>query len=97
MIRKPSADWGRTEEGPAVQTVRAASAVAKSASSAARRGGHAFAGLVCYFFAAIWGFAAVASGLAMGSLPSLLGIGGMAALVFMAGRRSFAKARAPVT
>ncbi len=38
-----------------------------------RQGGatwrHAARGLVCYFFAIIWGFAGVASGLATGSLP----------------------------
>ena len=93
MIRKPTADWGRVDEGAAVRTVRTASAVAKGGAQVARRGGHAMLGLVCYFFAAIWGFAAIASGLAMGSLPSLIGIGAMAAFMFWAGRRAFAKAR----
>jgi hypothetical protein len=93
MIRKPSADWGRIDEGTAVRTVRTASAVANGGADVARRGGHAVIGLVCYFFAAIWGFAALASGLAMG-LPSLIGIGAMAAFMFWAGRRAFAKARA---
>jgi hypothetical protein len=50
-------------------------------------------GLFCYFFAALWGFAALASGLG-GSLPSVIGIGAMAAFMFWAGNRSFAKARA---
>ena len=50
-------------------------------------------GLGCYLFAAIWGFAAIASGLG-GSLPSLIGIGAMAAFMVWAGRRAFAKARA---
>ena len=50
-------------------------------------------GLVCYFFAAIWGFAALMSGLG-GSLPSLIGIGAMAAFMVWAGNRAFAKARA---
>jgi hypothetical protein len=59
----------------------------------ARRGGHALRGLVCFFLAIIWGFAAIASGLA-GSLPSLIGIGAMAAFMFWVGRRAFAKARA---
>jgi hypothetical protein len=49
--------------------------------------------LLCFFFAIIWGFAAIASGLG-GSLPSLIGIGAMAAFMVWAGRRSFAKARA---
>lgn len=93
MIRKPAADWGRPGDGAAVRTVRTATAVAKESSRVARRGGNAILGLVCYFFAAIWGFAALASGLAMGSLPSLIGIGGMAAGMFWLGRRSFRKAR----
>jgi hypothetical protein len=96
MIRKPSADWQRPDEGAAVRTVRTASAVAKGGATVARRGGQAALGLFCYFFAALWGFAAIASGLAMGSLPSLLGIGTMAALMFWAGRRAFAKARGTV-
>ena len=93
MIRKPTADWQQRDEGKAVRTVRTASAVAKGGVSVARRGGHAARGLVCYFFAAIWGFAAIASGL-FGSLPSLIGIGAMAAFMVWAGRRAFAKARA---
>ena len=93
MIRKPSADWGQVDESAALRTVRTASAVAKGGADVARRSGNAVIGLVCYFFAAIWGFAALASGLAMGSLPSLVGIGAMAAFMFWAGRRAFAKAR----
>jgi hypothetical protein len=91
MIRKPSADWGRLDEGAAVRTIRTASAVASNGASVARRSGHVIGGLICYFIAAIWGFAAIASGLG-GSLPSLIGIGAMAAFVFWLGRRKFAKA-----
>ncbi len=91
MIRKPSAEWGRPDEGAALRSIRTASAVASSGARVAQRGGHAVRGLVCYFFAAIWGFAAVASGLG-GSLPSLIGIGAMAAFMVWLGRRSFAKA-----
>jgi hypothetical protein len=58
----------------------------------AQRGVHAVRGLVCYFFAALWGFAAIASGLG-GSLPSVIGIGAMAAFMVWAGNRAFAKAR----
>jgi hypothetical protein len=93
MIRKPPADWQQLNEGAGVRTVRAASAVAKGSATVARRGGHALRGVVCYAFAIIWGFAALASGLA-GSLPSLIGIGAMAAFMVWYGRRSFAKARA---
>ena len=93
MIRKPPADWQPLDEGAAVRTVRTATAVAAGSVTVARRGGHALRGLVCFFFAIIWGFAAIASGLS-GSLPSLIGIGGLAALMFWVGRRSFAKARA---
>jgi hypothetical protein len=93
MIRKPPAGWQSPNEGAAVRTVRTATAVAKGGADVARRGWYAVRGLICYFFAAIWGFAAVASGLA-GSLPSLIGIGAMAAFMVWFGRRSFAKARA---
>jgi hypothetical protein len=93
MIRKPPADWQQSNEGVAVRTVRTAAVVAKGSASVARRSGHAARGLLCFFFAIIWGFAAIASGLG-GSLPSLIGIGAMAAFMVWAGRRAFAKARA---
>ena len=93
MIRKPSTDWRHLNEGAAVRTVRTAAAVAKGSARVAQRGGHAARGLLCYFFAALWGFAAIASGLG-GSLPSVIGIGAMAAFMFWAGNRAFAKARA---
>jgi hypothetical protein len=92
MIRKPPADWQQFNEGVAVRTVRTAAVVAKGSASVVRRGGHAARGLLCFFFAIIWGFAAIASGLG-GSLPSLIGIGAMAAFMVWAGRRAFAKAR----
>ena len=91
MIRKPPANWNRLDEGAAIRTVRTASAVATGGARVARRGGHAVRGLACYLFAALWGFAAIVSGLALG-LPSLIGIGAMAAFMFWAGRRAFAKA-----
>ena len=93
MIRKPPANWQRLDEGAAVRTVRTAVAVAKGNIDVARRGGHVVRGLICYVFAAIWGFVAIASGLG-GSLPSIIGIGAMAAFMIWAGRRAFAKARA---
>jgi hypothetical protein len=93
MIRKPPADWNRLNEDAAVRTVRTASAVAKGSVDVARRSGHVVRGLFCFLFAIIWGFAAIASGLD-GSLPSLIGIGAMAAFMVWAGRRAFAKARA---
>jgi hypothetical protein len=92
MIRKPNADWQRRDEGAAVRTVRSAAAVATGSARMAKRGGYAVRGLICYFFAALWGFAAFASGLGKG-LPSLIGIGAMSALMVWAGRRAFAKAR----
>ena len=91
MIRKPPAGWHRQDEGAAVRTVRTAAAVAKGGATVARRGKHALLGLISYFFAALWAFAAIASGLG-GSLPSLIGIGAMAAFAFWVGRRAFAKA-----
>ena len=93
MIRKPPADWQRLDEGVAVRTVRTAATVAKGSASVVRRGGHAARGLLCYFFAILWGFAGIAGGLATGSLPSIIGIGAMSAFMFWAGRRAFAKAR----
>ena len=93
MIRKPPANWQQPDEGAAVRTVRTATAVAKGSVDVVRRGGHAVRGLFCYVLAAIWGFAAIASGLG-GSLPSVIGIGAMAAFMFWAGNRAFAKARA---
>jgi hypothetical protein len=93
MIRKPAANWQPLDEGAAVRSVRTAVAVAKGSASVARRGVYAVRGLVCYFFAALWGFAAIVSGLG-GGLPSLIGIGAMAAFMFWLGNRAFAKARA---
>ena len=94
MIRKPPTDWQRLDDGAAVRSVRTAAAIAKSSASVARRGGHAARGLFCYFFAILWGFAGLASGLATGSLPSIIGIGAMVAFALWAGSRAFAKARA---
>jgi hypothetical protein len=94
MIRKPPADWQRPDDGTAVRTVRAVAAVATGSAEVARRSGQVVVGLVCYFFAILWGFAGVVGGLATGSLPTIIGIGAMAALMFWAGRRAFAKARA---
>ena len=92
MIRKPPAGWQQPNEGAAIRTVRTAAAVAKGSAMVARRGGYVVRGLICYVFAAIWGFAALAGGLA-GSLPSLVGIGAIAAFMVWFGRRSFARAR----
>jgi len=92
MIRKPPADWRQSNGDAAVRTVQATAAIAKDAAGMARRGVYAVRGAICFFFAALWGFAAIASGLS-GSLPSLVGIGAMAALMIWLGRRSFAKAR----
>jgi hypothetical protein len=96
MIRKPPANWQRPDEGATIRTVRTAAAVAKGGVDVARRGGHAVRGMICFLFAVIWGFAAVASGLS-GNLPSLIGIGAMAAFMVWAGRRAFRKARAAST
>jgi hypothetical protein len=94
MIRKPPTDWQQLNEGAAIRTVRTAAAVAKGSVGVARRGGHALRGLFCYFFAILWGFAGIAGGLATGSLPSIIGVGAMAAFMFWLGNRAFAKARA---
>ena len=91
MIRKPSAGFQRGESA-AVQTVQTAIAAAKSGAGVARRGGDVARGLFCFFFAAIWGFAAL-GGLAAGSLPTFIGVGALAALMAWGGKRAFAKAR----
>ena len=93
MIRKPPAAWQQQNEGAAVRTVRTAAAVAKGGARVAQRGGHAVRGLFCYFFAILWGFAAVVGGLFAGDLATFIGVGAMAALMAWAGRRGFAKAR----
>ncbi|QQO13090.1 hypothetical protein JJB99_27175 [Bradyrhizobium diazoefficiens] len=93
MIRKPAATWGQPDDDRVVRTVRTASAAAETSYSLAQRGGTAIVGLILYGSAALWGFAAIVSGLA-GSLPSFIGIGAMAAFAFWGGRKAFAKARA---
>jgi hypothetical protein len=93
MIRKPPANWQPLDEGAAVRTVRTAAAVAKGSANVARRGVHALRGLMCYFFAIVWGFVAISL---TGSL-SMIGMGAMAAFMFWLGNRSFAKARAMQT
>ena len=92
MIRKPPGNWD-PGESTGESAVRAVARTAQGGVRVARAGGHVARGLFCYFFAGIWGFAALASGVAMGSLPSLFGIGAMAAFMFWAGKRAFAKAR----
>jgi hypothetical protein len=94
MIRKPPADWQRPDDGTAVRMVRTAAAAAKDSTEVARRSGQVVLGLVCYFFAILWGFGGIVGGLATGSLPTIIGIGALAAFMFWAGRRAFAKARA---
>jgi hypothetical protein len=91
MIRKPPADWQHGESAP-VQTIRTVASAASHGTRVARRGVHFVRGLLCFFFAAIWGFAALAGGLVGGSLPTLIGVGAMAAFMAWAGRRAFAKA-----
>ena len=89
MIRKPPTDWQQLNEGAAVRTVRTAAAVAKGSVTVARRGMHALRGLLCYFFAAVWGFVAIS----LTGLPSIIGVGAMVAVALWVARRAFAKAR----
>ena len=92
MIRKPPADWQHGESAP-VRTVRTVVSAASRGTRVARRGGHFVRGLLCFFFAILWGFAALSGGLLAGNLPTLIGVGAMAAFMAWAGRRAFAKAR----
>ena len=93
MIRKPPAGWQRPTESAAVRTVRTTAAVAKGSATVARQGVHVLRGLVCYFFAAIWGFLALTPGI-MGSLPTFFGLGAISATMVWLGTRAFARARA---
>jgi hypothetical protein len=92
MIQKPSAEW-RFGEDALVRRLQNATDYAKGGIKVARSGGHFARGLVCWFFAILWGFAALAGGLFAGSLPTFLGVGAMAAFVAWGGRRAFSKAR----
>jgi hypothetical protein len=91
MIRKPDADWGR--ESATVAFAQSAHGAASSGATLVGRGGHAVRGLVCWALAVLWGFAALAGGLG-GSVPTLIGVGAMAAGMAWLGRRAFARARA---
>lgn len=93
MIRKPPASAPR-RESPAVRTIQTAAGAFNGGVKVARAGGHVARGLFCFFFAALWGFAALAGGLVGGSFPTLIGVGAMAAFMAWAGRRAFAKAAA---
>ena len=92
MIRKPPADWQRGDSA-AVRTARTAAELARGGATVARAGGNLARGLFCYFFALLWGFAAL-GGLLSGSIPTFIGVGAMAALMAWAGSRAFKKARA---
>jgi hypothetical protein len=92
MIRKPPADWNRLDESTAIRTVRTAAAVAKGGAEVARRGRQAVMGLVCCVVAAVWAFVVI--GGLVGSLPELLGIGAMTAVMFWLGFRAIMKALA---
>ena len=61
MIRKPPANWQPLDEGAAIRTVRTAGAIATGGVNVARRGGHAVRGVMCYFFAVLWGVAELAA------------------------------------
>ncbi|EIZ85448.1 hypothetical protein WYO_1814 [Methylobacterium sp. GXF4] len=50
-------------------------------------------GVLCWGVAPLWGFAALAGGLLAGSLPTLLGVGAMAAFMAWSCKWLFAKAR----
>lgn len=91
MIRKPQEDWHRQNEGAAVRTVRTAAAVATESVNVARRGAAVAVGLLFFAIAIFWGSHALGSG----GLPSIIGVGAMAAFMAWIGRRLLAKAFAP--
>ncbi|WP_331326645.1 hypothetical protein [Methylobacterium fujisawaense] len=88
MIRKPTEVWGR--ESAIITTART---TAVAGAAAARAGTYYVRGLICWGFALLWGFAALAGGLFAGSLPTLLGVGAMATFMAWSGARMFARAR----
>ncbi|TGE02248.1 hypothetical protein [Methylobacterium nonmethylotrophicum] len=90
VIQKPPAHLLRPD--PLARRAQELRATAASGAALARTGGHYLRGLVCWFFALIWGFAALAAGL-FGDLGTLIGVGAMAAGIGWMGRRSFARAR----
>jgi hypothetical protein len=92
MIRKPPAGWQQRGEGAGVRTIRTVARSASAGQRAARRGGQVVRGLLCFFFAALWGFSALVGGLLAGSLPTFIGVGAMAVFMAWCGRRAFAKA-----
>lgn len=92
MVRKPGEDW-RHRDDHAVKAVQNATSLARGGVSVARGGAHVMIGLLCWFFALLWGWAALAGGLLAGSMPTFIGVGLMAAFMAWAGRRAFGKAR----
>lgn len=90
MISKPT-----TVEARDHAAVRLARTTAVTGMAAARAGGHALRAAVCFGFAALWGFAALAAGLG-GSLPTFFGVGLMSLGMAWAGRRALRKAAATV-
>lgn len=92
MIRKPSADREYGEDA-LVRSVQAAAGLARGGAKVARIGAHLALGLLCCFFAVLWGFAALAGGLFADSVPTFVGVGAMAAFMAWGGRRAFVKAR----
>ena len=92
MIQKPSVDRLYGEDA-VVRTVQTAAGLAKGGAKVARSGAHFALGLLCCFFAVLWGFAALGGGLFAGSVPTFVGVGAMAAFMAWCSRRAFAKAR----
>ena len=87
MIRKPTAE---PHESPFLTTTKA---VAGAGLTAARAGGHVLRGAICWGFALLWGWAAVAAALA-GDRVTGVGVGVLAMIMGWAGKRAFAKAAA---
>ncbi|MGX7703782.1 hypothetical protein [Methylobacterium sp. Gmos1] len=92
MIRKPPAGFGRKSAG--ALRLEDLQTAARHGSALAQAGRYYLAGLVCWGFALLWGFAALAAGATGSGLPTFVGVGGMAAAMAWNGRRLFAKARA---
>jgi hypothetical protein len=91
MIQKPRAEWQYRDDA-LVRSLQSAAGYAKGGIKVARGSGHFARGLFCWFFAILWGFAALAGGLFAGSMPTFIGVGAMAAFMAWAGHRAFGKA-----
>lgn len=88
MIRKPPETLRR--ESVVVTHLRSA---ATGSVATVRVAQYYVRGMLCWSFAALWGFAALAGGLFLHSVATFAGVGAMAAFMAWSGVRLFRQAR----